>query len=173
MSARSEIHDLQGCAHLNGLMMHVTGICRDGHGDLRYRGNIHPQHRCPDGRPNISIRCENVKFSFRQECKAYRFNPDNMMSDFGAKEFTSMCALRFCYYDDRPTKADVEAFFGDNIYKAQRRALRQDYRRGGKGWWNRAGVMLQNGPYSVKDGVVFATGERENQTSPLTAFDRG
>ena len=31
--------------------------------------------------------------------------------------------------------------------------------------------MLQNGPYSVKDGMVFTTSEKENQTSPLTAFE--
>ena len=74
-----EIHGLQRCAQLNGLMIHVMGIYRDGHGDLRYRGNIDPQHRCPDGRPDISIRCENVIFPFRQENKVFRFNPYNVM----------------------------------------------------------------------------------------------
>ena len=168
-----EIHGLQRCAQLNGLMIHVMGIYRDGHGDLRYRGNIDPQHRCPDGRPDISIRCENVIFSFRQESKVFRFNPYNVMADFGAQDDTPMCAIRFSYYHDRPTKADVKSLFGHKIYTIQRQALQQDYERMGRGWWKRAGAMFQGGPDSVKDGMVFTTSEKENQTSPLTALEAG
>ena len=42
--------------------------------------------------------------------------------------------------------------------------------RGGKGSWRRAGVMFEGG-LGVRDGVVFTTSEKSNQTTQLTEFE--
>ena len=85
-----------------------------------------------------------------------------------AKALTQVCALRFKYYAEPPTKVDVRLFFGPDVYDVQRQALMGDYNKGGKGWWNRAGAMLARGPQGVKEGVVFSTGEKHNQTNQPT-----
>ena len=164
-----EIRGLDRCSELNGLVVRVRSICRDSHGVVRYMVSVPPQNGCPEGRQNVAIRRRNLIFNFRNESRAFGFNPYEMMAAFGAREFTPVCALRFRYYHERPTKEDVKLFFGREIYNIQRQALSEDNWRGGKGWWHRAGVMCQGGP--VKDGVVFTTSDKHNQTSQMTEFE--
>ena len=71
---------------------------------------VPPQVGCKEGRQNISVRRKNQVFDFRLESRSFGFDPPEKMNEFGAQAMTPVCALRFRYYYDRPTKIDVKLF---------------------------------------------------------------
>ena len=71
---------------------------------------VPPQVGCKEGRQNISVRRKNLVFDFRTESRSFGFDPQELMNAFGAQALTPVCALRFRYYYDRPTKIDVKLF---------------------------------------------------------------
>ena len=128
------IRDLRESLELNGLKVRVQHILRGTGGFVRYVCNVPPQAGCREGRQNILVRRKNLIFDFRTESRSFGFDPQELMNAFGAQALTPVCALRFRYYFERPTKLDVKLFFGRDIYRTQRQALHDDYNRSGKGW---------------------------------------
>ena len=158
------ILNLRVNVELNGLQVTVQRIHRGTHGLIRLICHVPPQARCPEGRRNLAIRRDNLVFDFRTEGCAFGFNPFEIMSSFGAQELTHVPAIRFRYYSMPPDKLDVKLFFGSSIYSAQREALFASWNRGGKGWYRRAGVMFDSHGDVLRDGLVFTTSEKHNQT---------
>ena len=59
-------------------------------------------------------------------------------------------------------------FFGKKVYEVQRQILMDEKEKGCKKWWGKAGALLESGPKSVKDGVIFTNGVKENRTRKMT-----
>ena len=163
----ARFRDLVRCAALNGLHADVRDICRDLHGVIRYVVVVPPQYGCLSGRV-VAVRGKNLVFDLAQECMAFGIDPTEIAVAFGATPIISVPALRFRFYADPPSIVEVKLFFGPEIYTEQRRALQEDVNRGGRGGHRRAGVMLEG---VVKDGLVFTTSEKHNQTALPTEFE--
>ena len=103
-----KIYSLQRSLELNGLDVRV--ILKGTGGFVRYNCMVPPQVGCKEGRQNISVRRKNQVFDFRLESRSFGFDSPEVMNEFGAQAMTPVCALRFRYYYDRPTKIDVKLF---------------------------------------------------------------
>ena len=163
----ARIRDLVSYPTLNGLQAVVRGIRREVNGVIRYECEVPPQQGCSAGGV-IAVPGENLVFDLAQECKAFGINPMDICRPYGATPFISVPALRFRFYDDPPTMVEVKLFFGPEIYTEQRRKLHAVADRGGRGWHRRAGEMLEG---VVKDGLVFTTAEKANQTAQPTELE--